>query len=226
MRSHNPNEAITNLSIPERSIPVLLECKPKQRDGFTSLSDVSPEGTSVRRVSSSALKMFLDERSKSEFEKRFGSIPSRECEGLVYVLGLADAINRRDARSLRRVVRDYVKDIDQQVSMWWEVRKSPLSELHNNLNRGIHRVRFVVWWAERERRLAPGLLCGDVATALFTLVLSKIGQPGGLGVCQRSQCRKPFIRLRSAPKQRFCSYTCQAAAGMARYRKRLKSKRK
>jgi hypothetical protein len=210
--------------MPERSLPVLLECNLKQRDGFTALSDVSPASRSVRRVSQQALGVFLDTRRSSEFERRFGPIPERQRKHLIYLLGLADAVNRRDARSLLRVVREYVANVEEQSQVWREIRKSPLHELHKALNLGIRNARFVVWWAERERKLAPGLLCRDVSTALSVLVLSTVGQPGGLGVCQRSQCRKPFIRLRSAPKQRYCSYKCQAAAGMVRYRKRSKGK--
>jgi hypothetical protein len=208
--------------MPERSIPVLLECNPKQRDGLTALSDVSPEGKSVRRVPQEALRVFLALQYEKDFERRFGPVPVRERRHLLYLLGLADALNRRDAKSLRRVVREYVANVEEQGLAWQEVRKSPLYELYKNLNLGIRWTRFIVWWAERERKLAPGLLCKDVATALFVLVLSTIGQPGGLGICQRPQCRKPFIRLRSAPKQRYCSYKCQAAAGMTRYRKRSK----
>jgi hypothetical protein len=222
MTTHNPNEAITNLSMPERSIPVLLECNSKQRDGLTALSDVSPESKSVRRVSQEMLRVFLDTQCEREFERCFGPVPARDRRHLLYLLGLADALNRRDARSLRRVVREYVASDEEEGRCLQEVRKSPLHELHENLNLGIRGARFIVWWAERERKLAPGLLCKDVATALFVLVLSTIGQPGGLGICQRPQCRKPFIRLRSAPKQRYCSYKCQAAAGMIRYRKRSK----
>jgi len=224
MKTHNHNETITHLSMPERKIPVLLECSPKQRDGLTALADISPESRSVRRVSGDALGLFLNAQSKTGFEQHFGCVPALDRRHFIYLVGLADALNERDAKSLRRVVRGYVANVEEQGLVWDEVRKSPLYELQKNLNLGIRGTRFVVWWAERERKLAPGLLCKDVATALFVLVLSTIGQVGGLGVCQRPQCREPFIRQRSAPKQRYCSDKCQAAAGMTRYRKRFKEK--
>jgi predicted RNA-binding Zn ribbon-like protein len=224
MRSHNHNEAITHLAMPERAIPVLLKCEATKRDGFTALHDVSPTSVSVCRIPKTALRSFLDPQERKLFETKYGTVPERERDWVLYVLGLADALARRDARAMRGVVRRYVRDSKYSDIAWDEVRKSPLYELHRNLNRGIQWTRFVVWWAERERRLAPGLMAQDAAGALAALVLSSIGQLGGLGICQRPQCQKPFIRVRGGSKQRYCSYRCQSAAGMARFRARGKRK--
>jgi hypothetical protein len=219
-RTHNHNEAITRPVMPERVIPVLLECDKSKRDGFAALSDVSPAGVSVWIIPEAALRSFVNPKDRNLVESKYGSVPERERLQLLYLLALAEALSRRDARAMREVVRRYVSDPEYNDIAWGEVRKSPLYELQRVMNRGIRRTRFVVWWSERDRRFAPGLLAQDAAGALAALVFASIGQPGGLGVCQR--CREPFIRVRRGSKQRYCSYRCQAAAGMARFRARRK----
>ena len=84
-------------------------------------------------------------------------------------------------------------------------------------NMGIYKALFVIWWAEHEKKFAPGLYCPDMPTALYALALSAIGEAGAVGVCRH--CGKPFIRSRG--KQSYCNHKCQVAAGMVRYRKRL-----
>ena len=201
-----------------------MRCAKATRDGFTALSDISPSGLNVRRVPNDALRLFVDPKHKDSFEKQYGPVSERDRKGLLYLLGLADAVTKRDSRALREVVHRYVLDTELKDFAWDEVRKSPLYELHSSLNRGIRRTRFVVWWADLERKLTPGLLAPDATGALSALALASIGQPGGLGVCQRSQCRKVFIRARGASKQKYCDYKCQAAAGMARFRAKKQRK--
>src|SRR5271170_3935441 len=157
MGSHNHNETITNLAMPEYRIPVLMECPKSSRDGFTALRDISPSGLNVRRVPEHSLELFIDPKHRESFEKRYGAVPERDRQTLLYLLGLADAVTKRDDKTLRQVVNRYVVDSDYQDFVWDEVRRSPLYELHSSLNRGIRRTRFVVWWADREKRLVPGL---------------------------------------------------------------------
>jgi hypothetical protein len=204
--------------MPERRIPVLLPCDARKRDGFAALSDVSATSVSVRMVPQGSLRAAIDPRKRKAFESEYGVMAKRDRERLLYMLGLADAVSRRDPRKLERVVREYVSNAQWEDAALREIRRSPLYELQRNLNDGIRRIRFVVWWSERERRFAPGLLAEDATAALFALVLSQIGEAGGLSVCQRHNCQTPFIRVRA--KQRYCSYRCQSAAGMARFRAR------
>lgn len=224
MTRYNNNEAITHLAMPERTIPVLLVCDKSKRDGFAALSDLSPESVSVWRISEAALRSFVNPRDRKLFENKYGPVPERERQQLLYLLNLAEALSRHDAKAMRGVVRRYVSDPEYNDIVWDEVRKSPLYELQRVMNRGLRRTRFVVWWAERERRFVPGLMAQDAAGALGALLLSSIGQLGGLGVCQRPQCRKPFIRAAGGSKQRYCDSRCRAAAGMARFRSRRRRK--
>jgi len=222
VRSHNHNEGITRIVMTDRTIPILMVCEKAKRDGFAALSDVMP--VSVRVVLKDALKAFIEPQHRMAFEREYGQVSERDRGFLLYLLALADAATRKDASALKRAVRNYVSNPDWENVVLREIARSPLYELQKNLNQGIRRCRFVVWWAESEKRFAPGLLAQDAAGALSALVLSRLGQPGGLGVCQRAGCNRPFIRARQGTKQRYCSYRCQAAAGMARMRARKKRK--
>ncbi len=220
MRRANPNKTITSLAMPEAGLPVLVPCTRKKRDGFVFLGDEPP---SVRVLPRKALEIFIDRNTREEFEKEYGAVPEHTRRMSVYVLCLAEAISERSDESLYRLVKRSAELLDPNVHfrlLWEKIRRGPLNELGTTLNSGIYQSRFVVWWAERQRRFAAGLYCKDMATALRALVLSRIGEPGGLGVCQR--CGTPFPRSRR--KQAYCSYKCQAAAGMARYRARKKRK--
>jgi hypothetical protein len=222
MRHTNDNEALTHLGMPERTIPVLIPCERGARDGFTALGE--PSNTSVRRVGRKVLQEFLDETRRASVERKYGAVPRRDRERILYLLGLADAISRRDPRRLRAAVEGFVSDQEWLQPLWEQIARSPLQELQNELNSLIANARLVVWWADRERRMALGIYCDTASSALSALILSTIGQPGGLGVCRRPQCRKPFIRLRGTSKQDYCSYKCRVAAGMVRYRARKKRK--
>jgi hypothetical protein len=203
-------------------MPVLIACPSGGRDGFTDLK--GPSSLSVRRVPSEALHAFLDPKRRVGFESRYGIVPKRERERLLYMLGLADAINQRDGQALRHAVESFVPDSGWLKPVWEEIARSPLGELRKELNSMISDTRFVVWWAEPERKLATGIYCGDISSALSALALSFIGQPGGLGACKRPQCHNLFIRLRSGRTQDYCGAACRVAAGMVRYRERKKRK--
>jgi hypothetical protein len=100
-----------------------------------------------------------------------------------------------------------------------EVKTAALA-LSEAFTAGLSKTRFVVWWTDVGRKLVPGLYCPDILTALYASVLSTIGTPGGLAVCQR--CGEHFIRSRA--KQLYCDHKCQVAAAMKRHRKNLKLK--
>ena len=218
VRRTNPNEPITP------SIPVLLPANERIRDGrMASFSTARSFG--VRVVPTRALEMFVNPQERKVFERDYGRVPEKGRKRLLYVLGLMAAIEGRDSEALRRGVEAWVANAeDPENAFWhlwyWEVRPAPLYALNRELNYGVGKARFVVWWSDRERRFVPGLWCENTLTALYALALSYVAKPGGLSVCLR--CRTPFFRLRG--RQRYCSYRCRVAAGMVRYRARKKRK--
>src|ERR1035441_1967704 len=229
MKSANHNEALTHLAMPERNLPVLIP-SPATKGAGWFVQGGKPQD--VRVVPAVALRLFLDEHGRQGFEKQFGVVTDEERRHLLFLLGMADAIKKRDGRELRGAVRRYCEDIEDpedpglrywyESHLWEDVRRSPLRELGATLNQGIREVRLVVWWAKHEKRFAPGLYCKDISTALHALTLSQIGQPGSLAVCER--CHSPFIGTRAA--RDYCSHRCRVAAGMERYRARQKRKKR
>ena len=193
MKRVNHHDAITHLAMPERSIPILVPSSNASGAGWIVWGD---EPQHVRVLPADLLRLFLDEDAKREFEKRFGVVSERERRHLLYLLGLADAIKKRDTRELRGVVKRYTEpivDADHQEDVDWllaDVLRSPLRQLGEALNYGISEVRLVVWWAKHEKRFAPGLYCANVSDALHALALSRIG------------ARRRPERRRSSPKRR------------------------
>lgn len=97
------------------------------------------------------------------------------------------------------------------------VSKTAAFALSEAFTTGLTKARFVVWWSGVGKKLAPGLYCPDIVTALYALAIWSSGTAGGWAICQR--CNKDYPRSRA--KQRYCSHKCQVAAAMKRYRKNL-----
>lgn len=214
MRSPNHHEPITPAAAPGRGIPVLVPCVKHKRDGIAFLGHNNKPF--VREVPTKALLTFIDPKQRPAFEKEYGSVswPGH----LLYTLGLASAIEDRSAEDLYDVAKGWAQEEDDFREQWERIRRSPVRALGNALSSGIWNARFAVWWLSREKRFATGLYCPDALTALHALIFTRLGQPGGLGVCLR--CRNPFIRSRRT--RFYCSSPCQVAAAMVRYRERKK----
>ena len=221
------------LPLTRSPIPILVAATDEQRDGrslFPADKDVRGRKRKVMQLSNvriipSRLKQFLDSRERDKFEKEFGRVPGSDWKDLVYLIGLAVSIsagqdpwkvdlNKLELTVSRRAQGDW--EFDRYLLT--EAHETPAYALCKALNRGIQNSQFIVWWIDREHRLAPGLFCPDAATALFALVLSQIGQTGALGVCFR--CGHVFLTHRA--RQVYCSSRCQTAAAMTRYRQKQK----
>jgi len=224
MRNHNNHEAITHVGMPERQLPVLIAASSGKADGFVSFKPWDyGRGGNVRRVSREILPALRDPARRHGLERQYGPIEEADWGRLLELLGLVERLARgdwtpvqKDLGSTSRV--EHKGDTCKlEISFSGSV-KTAVFALAEAFTEGLSKSRFVVWWAEREQKFAPGIYCEDITTALYALVLRAIGQPGGIGVCQH--CGEPFPRSRS--KQRYCLYRCQVAAGMRRYRLKLK----
>jgi hypothetical protein len=97
MRSNNNNEAITNLSMPERQIPVLIECSPGKAEGFVpSIAWGGKPTTSVRRLLPSFVDGLRSPRRRREIEIEHGAIDAAEWSRLREMLTLIDRLNSGD----------------------------------------------------------------------------------------------------------------------------------
>jgi hypothetical protein len=161
--------------------------------------------TLLDRLSPSGWVPFKDKSGKLKFRPARGRGPLLELDGPI-----PHGQTTQD-RKEKGVIRTVVV-----------TRKTLPFALSEAFTRGMRKTRFVVWWSNVARRLAPGLYCPDFVTALYALAMWSIGTAGGWAVCQR--CKKNYLRSRA--QQVYCSHKCQAAAGMQRYRKRGRARRK
>src|SRR5271165_1783543 len=115
MKRANHNEALTNLSMPERNIPVLIPSPATKGAGWL-VRGGKPED--VRVVPADALRLFLDEHGRQGFEKQFGVVGDEERRHLLFLLGMADAIKKRDTQELHGVVRRYCEDTEDPEQGW------------------------------------------------------------------------------------------------------------
>ena len=245
-KRNNNNEAITNLAMPERRIPVLIDSSRQRADGFMPSMAFAERGTGdpvfpVRRFHVS-LDVLNDSQGRSRFEKEFGPLDLGEWNGL---LRLLDLLGRWEAGDRRLEVdadsEEIARELEQACPGEFaiHVRKLPPGVRRQSrsfgmnaslaitakFTAGLSEARFVIWEDKLTGKFVPGLYCPNVQTALYASVLYGLGVPGGLAICRNPKCRQPFIRSRGET-QSYCSHKCQVAAGMRRYRATLELKAK
>jgi|GEM_PF-3364847 hypothetical protein len=97
MKSHNHNDAITHLAMPERQIPVLIDSAPEKAEGFVpSVVWSEKPVTSVRRLLPSFVEGLESPRKRKEIEKEHGAIDPAEWGRLREMLALKDRLNAGD----------------------------------------------------------------------------------------------------------------------------------
>ncbi len=97
MRTHNHNDAITHLALPERQIPVLIEADAKEAEGFVPSNTWSNKRhTRVRRLLPSFVDGLRDHGKRREIENKYGAISASEWNRLRELLRLIDRINAGD----------------------------------------------------------------------------------------------------------------------------------
>ena len=97
MKTHNHNESITHLAMPERRIPVLIDCEPKQAEGFVpSFRESEQTATPVRRLDPAILIAFRNAGRRIEIEKEYGTIDEADWNRLRELFALLDRVNVGD----------------------------------------------------------------------------------------------------------------------------------
>jgi hypothetical protein len=97
MRSNNHNEAITNLAVPERRIPVLIESSAERAEGFVpSIVWSGKPVTPVQRLQPSFIDGMGSPGKRREIEKEYGAISAVEWNRLRELLDLKDRMNAGD----------------------------------------------------------------------------------------------------------------------------------
>ena len=220
MKSNNNNEVITHLAMPERQIPVLIDSDRSKAEGFVPSSLWSNASlTGVMRLQPKAvIDALKNPEQRQRFQREHGTVWNE-------LLDLLALLERMNAGDYSPIIKTSESDVAERIEgdvLHITVKstitgKSLAFAISEAFTKGLSKVRFVVWWSVIAHKFIPGLYCRDTMTAIYASVLSAMGTPGGVGVCQK--CKTPFIRSRS--KQLYCSHKCQVAAGMRRYRKNL-----
>jgi hypothetical protein len=96
---------------------------------------------------------------------------------------------------------------------------SPHAYITKTINAAVNSCR-IVQWAARDGKLYPGILCPDLGTALYALLLVRSSRPPELRLCAAPDCRKFFRRK---GKKLWCSPACSARIGMKAFRGKKKS---
>jgi hypothetical protein len=97
MRTHNHNDPITHLAMPERLIPVLIDSGPKEAEGFVpSIAWSDKPMSSVRRLLPTLVEGLPSLRRQKEIEKEFGTVASAEWDRIREMLALKDRLNAGD----------------------------------------------------------------------------------------------------------------------------------
>ena len=221
-RSHN--NAITRIASPEQKLPVLI---PWDKEGK---SGEALQGN-VRRLVREDLDLYF--KNRRAFEAEYGAVDKLMVPFLRFAFQLADAIAKRNDKDLDRAIDRLFTGLFQapptKPFKWGRnalaptYKEDPIKLLPPIFNGGLSYTRMVVWWNSIANRLATGILCETIGSALFALILFEISDIGAYARCKRKACPEKFFR--TLPFQQYCSPNCQAADGMRRKREKHKRER-
>jgi hypothetical protein len=114
MGSNNNHKAITNLAMPERQIPVLIDSTREKAEGFVASTGWSDKDvTFVQRLLPTFVDGLRNPRKRREIEKEHGSIRDTEWNRLREMLALIDRLNAGDWSPI--VTTDVSKALDQAI---------------------------------------------------------------------------------------------------------------
>jgi hypothetical protein len=127
------------------------------------------------------------------------------------------AFQNEDEEYFRRIIHDQPELIEDP-QLQQQALARPHAWLASYFASGLEGASFVVWWDEKQKALAPGVLCVKQRATPYALAAAFLRQPKGVGICLR--CNTPFRRKRA--QQSWCSARCRCAEAMARLRQSSK----
>lgn len=194
----------TNVTRTE-AFPVLLPRALGQGDGLVTLSSGFGGARGVRVVPYSAFELF--QKDSRKFQEKYGSVPVKEDKRLRALIHVAQSAERGtppDATQCQSLVTASSRLL--RAIQFTGIRENPSRFIAKELSRRAGAT--LVAWRKGNSRPAPGLLCRNAASALYSLALFHIafGDVPNFGLC--AICGESFKRLRGDRRQT-CSERCR-----------------
>ncbi|GEM_PF-3112918 len=217
MSSVTDNKASTKLKIalPGQMLPVLIAwpTERKDRSGAYMLGG-------LRQLDPRDLDLYVT--NKKAFEARYGPTDADSRE-LLFVIQMADALAARNLPKLKNVMNRFLgaDEAKKKLHLPESDRLRPpvrfFEDLSTRFNFRASNAAPLVYWSDKEQRLAFGLFCRDISTALFLLAIEKVGV-SSMGHCKG--CHGVLIADRANKK--FCNSNCRSRYFMRQLRERQK----
>jgi hypothetical protein len=183
MKSHNHNDAITHLAMPERQIPVLIDSVPEKAEGFVpSIVWSEKPVMSVRRLLPSFVEGLESPRKRKEIEKEHGAIDSAEWGRLREMLALKDRLNAGDWSPIITLNADAL---------------TSLPALLDRLSPGGWFLEDEVSTGKMTLRSASGKVRGSLAIEIGKIERIELGQPSSTATVAAASARKAALRAHS-----------------------------
>jgi hypothetical protein len=205
------------------TIPVLIPCKPGEKEGEATFLGANPLGEPrpVRAFGEADLA----HKSKSHPLK---SMTDPEREFITAIWALAQGIEKDDRLAISQARDNLHKALarkenfkpDPQLPEEWalELSFARVGEedekylLSSRLSDALDSVRLVLWWSGK--RLTPALYCPEPKSALYTYVLTRVSAGEKFGICPF--CGVLFLKQRR--DQVYCTLKHREAHRVARWR--------
>lgn len=222
MSSVTNNKALTKvrIALPAQMLPVLIDCPPESKDRSGAYV-----GGNLRQLDPRDLDLYLTNRKK--FEAMHGATDADEKE-LLFVIQLADALAVKSLRRVRAVITRWIGPLEADKELHWPPGSNTLRRPSRFIESLITRFNLragnaapIVYWSDREKRMAFGLFCRDRSTALFLLAIEKVGVTS-MGRCKG--CHGVLIADRA--NKEFCDSNCRSRYFMRQLRERQKKAKK
>jgi len=165
--------------------------------------------------------------NKKKFEAIYGKTDADERE-LLFVIQLADSLAAKSLPKLRSALNRFVGADEANKTLHHSPESNRLrpparffEDLSTRFNMRASKAAPIVYWSDKERRLAFGLFCRDISTALFLLAIEKVGL-SSMGHCKGCQ----GVLIADRANKRFCDDNCRSRYFMRQLRARQKKAHK
>ena len=219
----NPHEKANGSASSWVSLPLLVPCKARERDGrvYRLESGLPPEKRShpalpLGMVAYDVRVLPLADLpdTPQQLNRAVRGLPPLWDEHYRDLIRLTGAIRKSDSNAVAKLVESQTDEHHYAE----EAKKKPRAWLATYFNGGLNGAQLVMWLDERaEGKLRPGIMCWQPRVIPYALLTCNTALAQGLRICLRAKCSKPFRATRE--KKVYCSERCRHAEEQARQRR-------